>query len=556
MRSRESMKRRLLSLLGIVAFSAAGASPAMAGSPAAAGPALGAPAPAFDLPTIDGNHVALSNLRGKTVVVNVWATWCPPCQQETPDLVAAHKQLAGDDVAFVSVDSTERPALVKAFAAAKNINWTQAVDSDRSFVKAYDVRYFPTTYVIDPDGVLRMTYIDVITPKLLAGFVADAKARRNAHLTSPLQDKIDALLAPSRYSFTGDDAQIIATVQRVRTTLENVDGMGDDSDPATGNAIDLPRTQAEENQLRLAAIAALEPRAATDQQKVMLNLLEGDADMYAGDYAKALGDYRAAVALDSKNADALSGMSFAAGRLHDDDAMLDADQKLVALDPTSIPRLVELGVDSGVAGRFAQGRDAFDRAVSAAAKKANVPGAKAGDIRRLAWAHLYYGRMEAKAGQADAARRQFALATQTTLRLPKNDERYTIYLEQAQEETIALDLGGKRTAAALSFAPWTGPELPGSSPDTAKYRLVVTGNPGKTITLRAADLPKGWIASFCTDRICAPLHVTTTLPSSGVKIIEFQVVPPDAKSLAHVPSVRVIATDGKSTTSARTVALR
>jgi cytochrome c biogenesis protein CcmG/thiol:disulfide interchange protein DsbE len=556
MRSRESMHRGLMSLTAIFAFLSVGIAPAIAdlGSPPA--PTPGQPAPAFDLQTVGGAHVTLAGLRGKTVVVNVWATWCPPCQQETADLVAAHKQLAAEDVAFVSVDSTERPALVKAFAAAKNITWTQTVDTDQAFVKAYDVRYFPTTYVIDPDGVLRVVYIDVITPKLLARFVADAKARRNARLSSPLQDKIDALLAPSRYSFTGGDAQVIATVEQVSKTLHNVDGMADDSDPAKGITIDLPRTQAEENALRTAAIAALEPRATTDAQKLALNLLKGDADSYDGDYRKALTDYHAALALDTKNIDALHGISYAARRLRNYDAMLDADRTLAAVAPDSVSSWVGLGVDSGFAGKFADARTAFDRAVSVAQKKADAFGATSTDIRYLAWAHLYYGRMEAKAGRPDAARRQFALATQTTLRLPKTDERYSIYLEQAQEETVALDLGNRRTTAALSFAPWTGPELPGSSPGTAKYRLVVTGSPGRTIALQATNLPKGWIASFCADRICAPLHDTTTLPSSGVKIIEFQVVPPDAKSLAHVPSVRVIATDGKWTTSAQTIALR
>jgi cytochrome c biogenesis protein CcmG/thiol:disulfide interchange protein DsbE len=556
MRSKESMLRGLMSLLAIFAFLSVGIAPAIAGSGSPPALTPGQPAPAFDLQTVDGTHVTLAGLRGKTVVVNVWATWCPPCQQETADLVTAHKQLAAGDVAFVSVDSTERPALIKAFAAAKNITWTQAVDADQTFVKAYDVRYFPTTFVIDPDGVLRVVYIDVITPKLLARFIADAKTHRSPHLSSPLQDKIDALLAPSRYSFTGDDAHVIATVEQVSKTLHNVDGMADDSDPAKGNTIDLPRTQAEQNTLRTAAIAALEPRATTDAQKLTLNLLKGDADTYGGDYRKALTDYRAALALDPKNIDALHGISYAARRLRDYDAMLDADRTLATVAPDSVSSWVGLGVDSGFAGKFADARTAFDRAVSVAQKKADAFGATSTDIRYLAWAHLYYGRMEAKAGRPDAARRQFALATQTTLRLPKTDERYSIYLEQAQEETVALDLGNRRTTAALSFAPWTGPELPGSSPDTAKYRLVVTGSPGRTITLRATDLPKGWIASFCADRICAPLHVTTTLPSSGVKIIEFQVVPPDAKSLTHVPSVRVIATDGKSTTSAQTIALR
>src|SRR5579884_3736528 len=94
-------------------------------------PAIGQPAPAFNLPTIDGRHVTLDDYRGKTLVINIWATWCPPCQRETPDLISAYKKLAGDNVAFLSVDSTERGDLVRAFVAAKNIAWTNAVDEHR-----------------------------------------------------------------------------------------------------------------------------------------------------------------------------------------------------------------------------------------------------------------------------------------------------------------------------------------------------------------------------------------------------------------------------------------
>jgi cytochrome c biogenesis protein CcmG/thiol:disulfide interchange protein DsbE len=525
-----------------------------AGLPGAA--VVGRPAPAFDLETVRGGRVSLASLRGKTVVVNVWATWCPPCQQETPDLIAAYKRLAGPGVVFVGVDSTERAALVEAFALAKDIRWTEAIDPDHKFVRAYGVRYFPTTYVIDPHGILRMTYVDVVTPKLLAGFVADAKAGRNARLASPLQAKIDALLAPGKYSFAGGPAHVVASVERVRAAIRRADEMTDDSNPAAGNPADLPRTQAEENALRIRAIAALRPIATTASRKVALDLLEGDADAYAGRYADALAAYRAAASLEPKNVDALNGISRSALRLKDYRSMLAADAALVAIDPENVPDLVGSGVDAGIAGEFARARRIFDRAVAVASKKADAFEATPLDIRLLAWAHLYYGRMEAKAGDAAAAKRQFALATQTALRLPKSDARYTIYLEQAQEETVALDLAGRRNAIGISLAPWTGPDLPASSPDTAKYRLVVTGAPGRSVGLRAADLPTGWIASFCLGRVCAPLRTSLVLPSWGAQVIEFQVVPPEPKLLAHLPSVRVVASDGKSTTSAGTPALR
>ncbi len=543
-----SAARRLVivACLGLLAPASAGA---------AQGAVVGRPAPAFDLATIDGRHVSLESLRGKTVVVNVWATWCPPCQHETPDLIAAYKRLAGPSVVFVSVDSTERPELVRAFAAAKNIGWAQTVDQKRVFLHAYGVRYFPTTYVIDPQGILRATYVDEITPALLAGFVRDAQAGRDGIVLSKLQRKIDGLLAPAAFDFNGTPAQKLAMVDHARRTIDNVDRMIDGSDPAK-SPIDLPGTQREENALRVRAIAALRPLATTPQRKATLYALEGDRDFYTGNYDGGLRAYREAAALDKKNGAALQGIATCARYTKHYAEMLRADEAQVALAPSSVPALVGLGVDQSVAKQYRAAHATFVRAVAVASKKADAPNAKPVDVRMLAWAHLYYGRMEAKAGNTEAARREFALAMTTTVRLPKTDSRYAIYMEQAQEETVALDLGQKKNATEISLAPWTGPDLPNSSPDTAKYRLIVTGPAGRAISLRAADLPKGWIASFCLDRICAPLHVTMTLPDSGVKVIEFQVVPPDAKLLARVPSVRVIATAGKLTTTARTVALR
>ncbi|MBV8601422.1 MAG: redoxin domain-containing protein [Candidatus Eremiobacteraeota bacterium] len=524
-------------------------------APPPPGPVVGQIAPGFDLPTIDGKRVTLASLRGKTVVVNSWATWCPPCRLETPDLIAAHKELAGPDVVFVGIDSSEKAPLVKAFVAAKNIGWTQAID-DGSFSKAYDIRYFPTTFVIDPQGILRTTYVDTVTTKMLAGFVDDAKAGRNGHIESAAQAKIDALLAPAQYPLAGDEPTIVASVEKIRKAIDDADKLVDDSDPAEGNPVDLTRTQAEESALRVAAIAALAPLATTPDRKLTLALLQGDENWYKGDNAAALAAYRSAAELDPKSQDAWAGVEQSARRLKEYATMIVADERLVELDPT-VTTLVDVGIDYGIAGKIENARETFDRAVALQIPKASAPGAKPVEIRRLAWAYLYYGRTEAKHGSTQRARRQFALAAEWAQKLPKNDSRYAIYNEQAQEETVALDLGsGSRTTTTLSVAPWTGPELPGSVPNTAKYRLVVAGPEGKSVALHAADLPKGWIASFCTDRICAPMRVTTTLPASGVKVIEFQVVPPETKALAHLPSVRVVATDGRSTTTVTTIALR
>ena len=137
-----------------------------------------------------------------------------------------------------------------------------------------------------------------------------------------------------------------------------------------------------------------------------------------------------------------------------------------------------------------------------------------------------------------------------TQKLPKNDIRYEMYLEEGQEAIVALGLSKPATTTTVSLAPWTGADLPGSVASTLKYRLVVADAPGKNVALHAIGVPKGWIASFCTDRVCSPFKVSVAIPQSGVKIIEFQLIPPDEK--AKIGKVRVTGTDGRSSSSATT----
>lgn len=94
----------------------------------------------------------------------------------------------------------------------------------------------------------------------------------------------------------------------------------------------------------------------------------------------------------------------------------------------------------------------------------------------------------------------------------------------------------------LSLAPWTGKVSPTADPDAVQYRLTVHGAPNATVNLEAAGLAHGWIASFCTDRICSPFRVTMPLSRSGVAQIEFQVIRDDdsAPRKTHV----VVRSDG------------
>jgi thiol-disulfide isomerase/thioredoxin len=500
------------------------------------GPQVGTPAPDFHLATLDGKPVSLADYHGKTLVINEWATWCPPCREETPDLIASAKKLgAKHDVVFLGVDSTEAAPIVRAFLAAKPMPYAQAIDGDKAFSKAFHVTAYPTTFVISGDGVLRARYVGNISPQVLAGFVADARAGRNGVFATAAQKRADALLDPAKFAFDGDAAAIRSVAKSVLAAIDAAEKVDGDTDYL--------RTQAEENVLRDAAVKALEPVADTDESKVLLAQLQGDTAAAREQWPEALAAYRRGLAASPKDVDLLNGYAAALHATGDDAAATDAYTTVTHVDQ-SVDAFVSLGVSAGNAKRFSDASVAFAQAIgrARAAVAAKPKDAKA--IRKLAWAYLYDGRMYVKAGDTARARAAFAQTTAWTSKLPKTDGRYAMYLEEAQEATVALDVAHPAGKTALSLAPWTGPDLPGSVTSTYKYRLVVAGTPGKTVALTAGGLPKRWVASFCSDRVCAPFRTTVALPASGVKVIEFQVIPQTA-----VPAAPTIRVDGDGATA-------
>ena len=146
--------------LGLVLFLGSAASAAVAS------PAIGRPAPSFALTTVDGRAVTLASFLGKTLVINVWGSWCPPCRLETPDLVAEADAQRRNGVAFLGIDTTETAAVVRAYAAAKGIAYPQVATTSRSaFARDYGITNYPTTIVIDPSGIVRAVHADNILPR-------------------------------------------------------------------------------------------------------------------------------------------------------------------------------------------------------------------------------------------------------------------------------------------------------------------------------------------------------------------------------------------------------
>jgi peroxiredoxin len=110
----------------------------------------------FVLTDLDGAPVRLEDLRGRGVWVNFWASWCPPCQAETPILrdVAARYADAGLTVIGISVQESSVDD-VRAYAQRYDLGYTVAADLDGDIFRAWKVYALPTQFFIDPDGVIR-----------------------------------------------------------------------------------------------------------------------------------------------------------------------------------------------------------------------------------------------------------------------------------------------------------------------------------------------------------------------------------------------------------------
>ncbi len=129
------------------------------------GTQVGNLAPDFQLQNLDGQTASLGDLRGEPVLINFWATWCPPCRDEMPYLQQIYEEWSGKGLMLLAIDIGESPALVKEFLDEHNLSMPVLLDTESSVAEKYNIIAIPTTLFIDKDGIIREKRIGAFSNK-------------------------------------------------------------------------------------------------------------------------------------------------------------------------------------------------------------------------------------------------------------------------------------------------------------------------------------------------------------------------------------------------------
>lgn len=144
-----------------------------AAEPSAVPLAVDFPAPDLHLTTLDGQKIALSDFRGRVVLVNNWATWCPPCRDEMPTLDAYYRAHADEGLVLIAIAAHEYPFEIRDFL--KKHDWHLAFliapDPQEQAMTAFHQTHLPASYVVDRDGTVRLMWVGAISRKMLEKFV-------------------------------------------------------------------------------------------------------------------------------------------------------------------------------------------------------------------------------------------------------------------------------------------------------------------------------------------------------------------------------------------------
>jgi len=113
-------------------------------------------APAWSLKDVDGKTVNFADFKGKVVVIDFWATWCPPCREEIPGYIEMTKKHGKDGLVIIGISLDQAgPGIVRSFIAKSGINYPIVMGDDATVAAFGGVEGIPTTFLIDRDGMIR-----------------------------------------------------------------------------------------------------------------------------------------------------------------------------------------------------------------------------------------------------------------------------------------------------------------------------------------------------------------------------------------------------------------
>ncbi|MCA9971803.1 MAG: TlpA family protein disulfide reductase [Anaerolineales bacterium] len=136
-------------------------------------PQVGAAPADFTALDLAGNVVHLSDFRGQTVMINFWATWCPPCRRELPDFQAAYQAYQDDGLVILALNQDEPADLVQSYFYDENgFSFTPVMDVDSEISSAYGVHSFPTTVFVNEAGVVTAVHQGLLLPEQLDAYLA------------------------------------------------------------------------------------------------------------------------------------------------------------------------------------------------------------------------------------------------------------------------------------------------------------------------------------------------------------------------------------------------
>jgi peroxiredoxin len=126
---------------------------------------VGMEMPDFSLPDLDGNMVRLKDFRGKPVLINAWATWCPPCRYEMPDLHAYYLEHQPDGLVVLAINAGETREQAAAFAQNLGLTFPVLLDENEALMDALSIRDYPTSILVGADGRVMVVHIGLFSPE-------------------------------------------------------------------------------------------------------------------------------------------------------------------------------------------------------------------------------------------------------------------------------------------------------------------------------------------------------------------------------------------------------